>query len=98
MPIYMIFWSIVLILILHVWRLQNWQQTAVVTAVTAVILFFSQALFAQLAVSAGVAPHMALTAPEQFLRAGIAAWLALLVMPCGWLGPLIGMNLVQRRA
>jgi hypothetical protein len=23
-------------------------------------------------------------------------WLALLVMPCGWLGPMVGLHLVER--
>ncbi|VAW43434.1 hypothetical protein MNBD_CHLOROFLEXI01-2275, partial [hydrothermal vent metagenome] len=35
-------------------------------------------------------------APERFLQSGPFGWLALLVMPCGWLGPFVGFNLIQR--
>jgi hypothetical protein len=40
---------------------------------------------------------MALQNPFAFLRGGLFGWLALVVMPCGWLGPIIGLNLIQRR-
>jgi len=93
---YMVFWSVVMVLAMGMWRLRSWRGTAVVALVTFLILVVSQALFNQLALAAGVDPVLAFTAPELFMRGGPAAWLALLVMPCGWLGPIIGANLVQR--
>ena len=93
---YMIFWSVVMVLAMGMWRLRSWRGTAVVALVTFLILVFSQALFAQLSQAAGVDPSLAFTAPELYMRGGPAAWLALLVMPCGWLGPIIGSNLVLR--
>ncbi len=97
MPIfYMTFWSVVVILAVGVWRLRNWPRLLVVSVVTMLVLMLSQALFVQLAVSAGLDPSLALAEPGAFFRGGPLGWLALLVMPCGWLGPIVGMNLVER--
>jgi hypothetical protein len=97
MPIlYMTFWSIIMVIAMSVWRLHNWHQRAIVALVTLLVLILSQSLFVQLAITAGVDPSDALLAPERFLRSGPPGWLALLVMPCGWLGPFIGFNLIQR--
>ncbi len=94
--IHMIFWSFILIIALGVWRLRDWRQMMVVTCITFLILMISQSLFVQLSLIAGLDPTWALTAPELFLRSGPFGWLALMIMPWGWLGPLVGMNLVQR--
>lgn len=94
--LYMICWSIVIVAAFSLWRLQSWNQRVVVTAVTLLVLLVSQSLFASLATSAGLNPSDALLAPERFLQSGPFGWLALLVMPCGWLGPFVGFNLIQR--
>ena len=94
--VYMICWSIIIVTAFSVWRLQNWNQRLLVTAVTLLVLFVSQSLFVSLATSAGLNPSDALLAPERFLRSGPFGWVALLVMPCGWLGPFVGFNLIQR--
>ena len=94
--LYMIFWSFVMIAALGIWRLRNLRQIIVVVIVTPVVLLFSQTLFVQLAVNAGMDPSIAAVNPFLFLDAGPLGLLALLVMPCGWLGPIIGLNLVQR--
>jgi hypothetical protein len=97
MPIfYMTFWSVVVILAVGVWRLRDWLGVLAVSVVTLLVLMFSQALFVQLAVSAGLDPSLALADPGAYFRSGPLGWLALLVMPCGWLGPVVGMNLVER--
>lgn len=93
---YMLFWSIVIIGALGIWRLRQWGHILVVAVVTAFVLILSQSLFVQLAISAGVDPSQVLSNPSTFLTAGPLGWLALLVMPCGWLGPFIGSNLIQR--
>ena len=95
--LYMTFWCAVLIMAMGLWRLRSWGQIMVVTVITAFVLLLSQSLFIQLAVSASLEPSDALLVPERFLRAGPSGWLALLVMPCGWLGPIIGLSLVERR-
>ncbi|MEZ4593918.1 MAG: hypothetical protein R3D55_22660 [Chloroflexota bacterium] len=94
--LYMIFWSIIIVAAFSVWRLQTWNQRLVVTVVTLLVLLVSQSLFLSLATSAGLNPSDALLAPERFLQSGPFGWLALLVMPCGWLGPFVGFNLIQR--
>ncbi len=94
--LYMIFWSIIIVIAFSVWRLQTWNQRLLVTAVTVLVLLLSQSLFLSLATSADLNPSDALLAPEHFLQSGPFGWLALLVMPCGWLGPFVGFNLIQR--
>lgn len=97
MPVlYMVFWSIVMIMAMGVWRLRSWGKMMSVGLVTAVILLISQSLFFQLSLAAGIEPHTVLSQPTDFLGRGVVGWLALLVMPCGWLGPVIGLNLVER--
>ena len=96
--LYMICWSIIMVAAFSVWRLQTWNQRLIVTAVTLLVLELSQSLFASLEASSGLNRSDALLAPERFLQNGPFGWLALLVMPCGWLGPFIGFNLVQRLA
>ena len=93
--LYMIFWSMMMILALSVWRLRHWRKTMVVTLFTALVLLMSNTLFVQLSLSAGLDPNIALSAPSEFIRAGLFGWLALLVMPCGWLGPVLGVHLVE---
>ena len=94
---YMLFWSIVLILAIGMWRLRQWSDIIFIMFVTAFVLFVSHTLFINLSLAANLDPGMALQDPFAFLRGGLYGWLALLVMPCGWLGPIIGLNLVQRR-
>ena len=94
--LYMICWSIVIVAAFSVWRLQTWNQRMLVTAVTLLVLLVSQSLFFSLTTSAGLNPSDALLAPERFVQSGPFGWLALLVMPCGWLGPFVGFNLIQR--
>lgn len=94
--LYMIGWSIIIVAAFSVWRLQTWNQRLLVTAVTVLVLLLSQSLFLSLAASVGLNPSDALLAPERFLQSGLFGWLALLVMPCGWLGPFVGFNLIQR--
>ena len=95
--LYMFFWSVVIILAVGMWRLRSIGDVLLVTAVTAIVLFASRTLFIHLTIAANLDPSMVLQNPFIFLRGGIYGWLALLVMPCGWLGPIIGINLVQRR-
>lgn len=94
---YMLFWSIVMILAIGMWRLRQWGDILFVALITAVVLFISHILFLNLSLAANLDPSMALQNPFAFLRGGLFGWLALVVMPCGWLGPIIGLNLIQRR-
>ncbi len=97
MPIlYMLVWSLVIIIGLSIWRLQDWGERATVTLITFLVLLVTQSLFFQLTAAAGVNATDALLAPQTYVASGPVGWMALLVMPCGWLGPFIGMNLVER--
>lgn len=94
--VYMIFWSVAMIIVLGLGRLRSWGHVLVMALVTAFVLILSQTLFIQLSLSAGLEPSSVLHASTEFFMGGPLAWLALLVMPCGWLGPFIGLNLVHR--
>lgn len=93
---YMTFWSMVMIIGLSLWRLHRWGDRLAVTLITLIVLLVTQTLFLQFTLAAGLDASDALLAPQRFLGGGPAGWLALLVMPCGWLGPFLGMNMVSR--
>ncbi len=95
-PIYMVFWSIAVILFLGLTRIRNLAQIVMVALITALVLIVSQALFAELSAVAGAYPGLVSSNPSFYLNQGIAGWLALLVMPCGWMAPIIGLHLAQR--
>jgi hypothetical protein len=92
----MMFWSIIIILFLGLTRVRSLAQIIVASLITALVLLLSQVLFAEFSMAAGLYPDLALTNPHQFLAQGLMGWLALLILPCGWLGPIIGMHLAQR--
>lgn len=94
---YMIIWSTLIIFAVGISRIRDIRQTVGVAVVTLLILIMSQTLTIQLAASVGLEPNLIFTAPELFVKSGPTGWLALLVMPCGWLGPIIGMNLIFGR-
>jgi hypothetical protein len=94
--LYMSIWSVFMIVVLGLGRLRHWGHMLVLALVTAAVVILSQSLFVQLSVSAGLDPSHILVASGDFLHRGVLGWLALLVMPCGWLGPMIGWSLVNR--
>jgi hypothetical protein len=97
MPIiYMILWSGIMIIALGLGRVRNLGQIVVMSLVTAFVLLLSQSLYIQLSIAAGLEPSSILHSSSDFLLSGPLGWLALMVMPCGWLGPVIGWNLVKR--
>jgi hypothetical protein len=63
---------------------------------SALILAVSHLLFTQLSASAGIEAS-AVFNPNDYLSYGPLAWLALMVMPFGWLGPIISLNLMKDR-
>lgn len=95
--VYMITWSTIVIFAVGFGRIRDVRQTAGVAAIAALILLMTQTLAGQLAYSVGLEPHLIFSAPELFFLRGPIGWLALLVMPCGWLGPIIGMNFMFGR-
>ena len=95
--VYMLTWSVLMVSAVGIWRLRNWRQTVGVALVTGLVLMVSQTLVAQLAATIGLTPDLIFSAPEQFFLSGPIGWLALIVMPCGWLGPIIGLNLFRNQ-
>ncbi|RMG95766.1 MAG: hypothetical protein D6706_11545 [Chloroflexi bacterium] len=93
--LYMTIWSLTVLAALGITRLRNWMQMIVATIITILVLVVSQTVFIQLSYSVGIDPGFVLSNPELYLRQGPVGWLALLVMPCGWLGPVLGVGLVQ---
>lgn len=97
MPILqMTLWIVTVIAVLSVWRLRSWREIVVVAVVSGIILMFSQMVFYELVTAANIDPAYLLSTNTAVLQAGPFGWLALLIMPLGWLGPLIGAGLVQR--
>ncbi|HFE65697.1 MAG TPA: hypothetical protein ENJ93_00420 [Chloroflexi bacterium] len=96
MLVYMSIWSIVMVLFFGMTRVRSGAQIVVMAAVAGLALLVSQMLFILLSESLGIVPDMALINPGLYVAAGPAGWLALLVMPCGWLGPVLGLHVVNR--
>jgi hypothetical protein len=92
----MTIWSLAMIAGLSLWRLHSWGERAAVTLITLLVLLVTQTLFLQFTLSAGLDATNALLAPQEYLQSGPVGWMALLIMPCGWLGPFIGLNIVER--
>jgi hypothetical protein len=95
---YMAFWSTILVLVAGLWRFRHLGQVVVATVTTVVALCLSYALFSQLTFAAGLPHDPALFNPSDYLARGLFGWMALLVMPCGWLAPVLGLRLAQRLA
>lgn len=96
LALYMTIWSMIMMVTVGLWRIRSWAQFFVASLVTALILLISQSLFAHLSMTIGVYPDLVLFDPSHYIVKGPVGWLALLVMPCGWLGPVLGLHLVQR--
>lgn len=93
---YMLIWSIIFILIVGSFRIRHMGRVLGALIGSTLILGVAHALFTQLTASAGIAATAVLT-PSDYLAYGPFAWLALIVMPIGWLGPIISLNLMKDR-
>ena len=94
---YMLIWSIIFVLIVGSFRIHHLSRLLGALLGSAVILAISHLLFTQLSIAAGIEATTTLT-PNDYLAYGPLAWLALMVMPFGWLGPIISLNLMKDRA
>lgn len=93
---YMLIWSIIFVLIVGSFRIRHMGRLLGALVGSAIILGVSHLLFTQLSLSAGIETTAVLTAND-YLAYGPLAWLALMVMPFGWLGPIISLNLMKDR-
>ncbi len=98
LTLYMVLWSIVIVGAIALWRVRHPGQLLLISLVSALVLLLSQSLFWQLSQAAGISPSSTMIEPAIYLSHGPLAWLALLVMPCGWLGPILGLSLVKKTA
>ena len=96
MFIYMGLWSLVMVGLLGSGRFRAWQQWVVAVVGTALILLISQTLFVQLSAVVNIPPAYGFVDPVSYVGKGAIGWMALLIMPCGWLAPLISLNIVRR--
>ena len=94
---YMLIWSIVFVLIVGMFRVRSMGRLIGALLVSGIILGISHMLFTELSLAAGVEATAVLD-PNLYLQNGPIAWLALMVMPFGWLGPIISLNLMKERA
>jgi hypothetical protein len=92
----MLIWSIVFVLIVGSLRIRHMGRLIGALVGSALILGVAHVLFTQLSASAGITATAVLT-PNDYLAYGPLAWLALMVMPFGWLGPIISLNLMKDR-
>jgi hypothetical protein len=92
----MLVWSLLFLLIVGSFRIHHKGRLLGALVGSAVILGVSHVLFTQLSMSAGIEATAVLT-PNDYLAYGPLAWLALMVMPFGWLGPIISLNLMKDR-
>ncbi len=95
---YMVLWSIAILGAIALWRVRHAGQLLIISLVSALVLLLSQTLFWQLSQAAGILPSSGMIEPAVYVQHGPVAWLALLVMPCGWLGPILGLSLVEKWA
>ena len=96
--IYMFCWSIVMVFMVGIWRLRSWSQVVLMLASSLLVVSFVHTVGSQLAQSAGLdmAVFSPLLYPEMYLRQGVIGWVILLVFPCGWLAPALGLNLAEK--
>lgn len=97
LTLYMGLWSLIIIGALSLWRVRRPGQLIAVSIITMMVLLLSQTLFFQLSDIAGI-PIQSIDSlqPAEYLQRGLFGWLALLILPCGWLGPMIGLNALKR--
>lgn len=96
LTLYMTIWSLLLITTLAIFRIRRTAHLLFISLVTVVTLIISQTFFAQLALSAGATPSMVLSDLTGYITYGPLAWLGLFFMPLGWMGPLIGVQMLQQ--
>ena len=94
---YMLIWSILFVLIVGSFRIRHMGRLLGALLGSALILGAAHMLFTELSASAGIEATAVLT-PNDYIAYGPLAWLALMVMPFGWLGPIISLNLMKDRA
>jgi hypothetical protein len=96
--VYMLSWSVAMLFMVGIWRLRSWSQVLVMLASSWLVVAFVHTLGGQLAQSAGldVTTFSPLLYPELYLGQGLIGWAVLLVFPCGWLAPALGLNLAQK--
>lgn len=91
---YMLIWSIIFVLIVGSFRIHHLSRLLGALLGSALILGVAHLLFTQLSIAAGIEATVVLS-PSDYLSYGPLAWLALMVMPFGWLGPIISLNLMK---
>ncbi len=95
---YMLMWSAVMTATLGFVRLQHWRQFVGMAAVSLLIVFTAYALAAQTASSIGLDLDFfnPIAYPNLYWAQGPLGWMVLMIVPCGWLAPVIGLNTAQR--
>ncbi len=95
---YMIFWSIFMMIAIGATRLRNIRQFATMGAVSGLIVFIAYTLANHTAQQVGLDMLFfnPLAHPDIYMRHGLLGWLVLIIIPCGWLAPVIGLNAAQR--
>ncbi len=95
---YMIFWSIVMMMLVGLVRLRSLIQFGIMGTLSAATLLICWLLASSLADGTGldISHFNPLAYPDLYISQGPTGWMILLVVPCGWLAPILGANAAER--
>lgn len=95
---YMIFWSMLMMLFIGLMRLRSFYQFGIMGFLSATMILLCWLLANQLADGTGldIVIFNPLANPEIYMSQGPVGWMILMIVPCGWLAPLLGANVAER--
>lgn len=95
---YMVFWSIMMMLLVGLVRLRSLHQFVIMGLLSGGIIMLSWMIAGRLAEGTGLDLTLfsPLAHPDLYVAQGPIGWLILMIVPCGWLAPVLGVNVAQR--
>lgn len=96
--LYMLLWSVVMTAVVGIWNLRSWRQLFIMLTSSWSIILVAYLFAIELADNMGLdmLHFNPLLFPDIYFKQGLLGWLILLIIPCGWLSPSIGLNIAQR--
>ena len=95
---YMIFWSIIMMLFMGLLRLRSLYQFGIMGFLSWTTILLCWLVANQLADGTGldISLFNPLANPHIYTSQGPIGWMILMIVPCGWLAPLLGANVAER--
>lgn len=96
--LYMLLWSVIMTGVVGAWHLRSWRQLFIMISTSWCIILIAYLCAIELVENLGLnmTSFNPLLFPEIYFKQGLIGWLILLIIPCGWLSPSIGLNIAQR--